>query len=44
VAGDLPAVDVVVIARPAALGAGLAGVRRALAAARQALIAPGGGT
>jgi ribonuclease P protein component len=36
----LPAVDVVVIARPAALDAGLAGVRGALAAAAAAL-APG---
>ncbi len=40
---DFPAVDVVVIARPAALGAGLAGVRRALEAARTALRAGGGG-
>jgi ribonuclease P protein component len=32
-AADLPHVDLVVIARPAALAAGLAGVRRALAAA-----------
>ncbi len=37
VAGDLPAVDVVVIARPAALKAGLAGVRRALTASATAL-------
>ncbi len=36
---DLPAVDVVVIARPAVLGAGLAGVRRALRGARDALAA-----
>ncbi len=34
---ELPAVDVVVIARPAALGAGLAGVRRAFAGAAAAL-------
>jgi ribonuclease P protein component len=33
----LPAVDVLVIARPAALGAGLAGARHALAAAAAAL-------
>lgn len=36
---DLPAVDVVVIARPAVLGAGLPGVRRALRGARDALAA-----
>lgn len=42
VVGHLPAVDVVVIARPAALGAGLAGVQKALSAARQALGAGGG--
>jgi ribonuclease P protein component len=39
VCAGLPAVDVVVIARPAALGAGLAGVRRALAQAASALAA-----
>jgi ribonuclease P protein component len=38
---DLPAVDVVVIARPAALAAGLPGVRRALVTAAEAL---GGGS
>jgi len=42
VGGDLPAVDVVVIARPAALGAGLPGVRRALEKARAALLARAG--
>ncbi len=36
---DLPAVDLVVVARPAALRAGLVGVRRELAAARAALLA-----
>jgi ribonuclease P protein component len=40
VCGGLPAVDVVVIARPAALAGGLTGVRRNLAAAAAAL-APG---
>ncbi len=34
---DLPAVDVVVIARPAALSAGLPGVRRALSSAAATL-------
>ena len=42
VGGDLPAVDLVFIARPAALGAGLAGVRRALEKARAALVARAG--
>jgi ribonuclease P protein component len=42
VAGDLPALDVVVIARPAALSAGLAGVRRAFARAAAALAGGGG--
>jgi ribonuclease P protein component len=42
VAGQLPAVDLLVIARSGAPGAGLAGVRRALAAARGALGAAGG--
>jgi ribonuclease P protein component len=41
VATDLPSVDLVVIARPAVLAAGLAGVRRAFAAVRLALSAPG---
>jgi ribonuclease P protein component len=39
VAADLPAVDLVVIARPAALGAGLPGARRALCRARDTLAA-----
>jgi ribonuclease P protein component len=39
VAGDLPAVDLVVVSRPAALGAGLAGARRALGRAKDALAA-----
>lgn len=39
VGADLPAVDLVVIARPAALAAGPAGVRRAFEAARTALAA-----
>jgi ribonuclease P protein component len=39
VAGNLSAVDVVVIARPSALAAGLAGVRRAFAAATASLAA-----
>ncbi len=43
VAGDLPAIDLVVIARPAALGAGLDGARRALGAAREKLRAERGG-
>ncbi len=38
---DLPAVDLLVIARPAALGGGLAGVRRALERAKAALAAKG---
>jgi ribonuclease P protein component len=42
-AADLPPVDLVVIARPAALAAGLGGVRRALAGARAALAAGDGG-
>lgn len=37
VGGDLPAIDIVVIARSAALGAGLVGVRRALERAKLAL-------
>ena len=37
VAADLPPVDLVVVARPAALSAGLAGVERAFSAARRAL-------
>jgi ribonuclease P protein component len=41
VGADLPAVDLVVIARPAALAAGLAGVRRAIDRARASLA--GGG-
>jgi ribonuclease P protein component len=39
---DLPALDLVVIARPSAKAMGLAGARRALEAARAALAAPGG--
>ncbi len=39
---DLPAVDLVVIARPAAKAMGLEGARRALAAARDALARGGG--
>lgn len=41
VGADLPAVDLVVIARPSALTAGLSGVRRALERARAALAAGG---
>ena len=41
VAGGLPPVDLVVIARPAVLAAGPEGVRRALAGARDALAATG---
>ncbi len=44
VAQDLPAVDVVVIARPSALGAGLAGARRSLVAAKERLLDERGGT
>ncbi len=44
VAGALPAVDLVVIARPAALAAGLQGARRALAGAAAALRAGRGAT
>lgn len=40
---DLPPVDLVVIARPGALTAGLDGVRRALLQARARLPLPGGG-
>jgi ribonuclease P protein component len=39
---DLPALDLVVIARPAAKTMGLEGARRALEAARDALLASGG--
>lgn len=41
VGSDLPAVDLVVIARPAARGMGLEGARRALLAAGRALAARG---
>jgi ribonuclease P protein component len=44
VSGDLPAVDVVVIARPAALRAGLAGARRSLEAAKERIRGERGGT
>ncbi|BDG03515.1 ribonuclease P protein component [Anaeromyxobacter oryzae] len=40
--GDLPAVDLVVIARPSARTMGLEGARQALLAARAALSPPGG--
>jgi ribonuclease P protein component len=40
---DLPAVDLVVIARSAAVGAGLEGARRALAAAAERLSVERGG-
>jgi ribonuclease P protein component len=40
---DLPAVDLVVIARPAAKGMGLAGARRALEGARRVLVSGGSG-
>jgi ribonuclease P protein component len=40
--GDLPALDLVVIARPAARSMGLEGARKALLAARDALSRPGG--
>jgi ribonuclease P protein component len=43
VGADLPAVDLVVIARAAAPEAGLAAARRALAEAVRALAAPAGG-
>ena len=41
VAADLPAVDLVVVARPGAARAGLAGARAALQAARERLAAEG---